>query len=551
MANKNYSVIVGDVNGQIAGLFSKLSALHAKQNFAFAIIAGNLFSDSAAASSDEDGGVKKLISGEIEVPLPTYFSLGTRNLPVSVIDKLENNDGELCPNLYLLGRKVSVKTAEGFRIIAVGGKQSQSDDESMSKFESFYSEADIQALVKENSNVDLLITSEWPAAVRDGARASYDRAEEPPQGVQSIADLCAATKPRYHFSASSSFYEREPFFHHGESPRSVTRFISLAPFGNKAKQKWIYAFSLEPSSDPPQALPEGCTASPFTGTKKRKLESQDQSYSNFRYSNGNSGGDQSYFHYRKGKRHRMNQPPPTPGQCFFCLSNAACETHMIGSIGTDCYVAIAKGPLSTKETFADLGFPGHMLLIPLQHAPTVSLIPDKGTQRSTMIELQKYRDALHKMLAVKSKDDSGRSKLGAVTWEISRAGGVHLHWQFLPVPVEMVQNGLVEEAFKVQAENLKYPRVETETSKIVEIEEAGDYMKVMIWSEVLKKDLIVPIDQTYKFDLQFGRKVLAMLLGLMNRMDWRACAQTEAEETADANVFKEAFKEFDFSLEDD
>lgn len=549
MANKTYSVVIGDVNGQIAALFGKLTSLHAKQGFAFAIIAGNLFSEVSASTVNDENDVKKLIGGEIEVPLPTYFSLGTRSLPESIVEKLEKDDGELCPNLYLLGRRVSVKTAEGFRIVAVGGKHTQTNHEIMSRFESSYSEADVQALVKDNSSVDLLVTSEWPAAVRDGARASYANTDDAPQGVQSIADLCTALKPRYHFSASPVFYERDPFFHPGEGPRYVTRFISLAPFGNSAKQKWIYAFSLEPSSEPPQALPEGCTASPFTGTKKRKLDSQEQSYSNFRYSNGTT--DRYMPDHRKGKRHRRNQPPPTPGQCFFCLSNSACETHMIGSIATDCYVAIAKGPLSTKATFPELGFPGHMLLIPLQHAPTLSLIPDKSVQRSTVIELQRYRDALHKLLAAKSKDNTGRSKLGAVTWEISRAGGVHLHWQFLPVPVDMIQKGLVEAGFKVEAENLGYPRMETDASKVADIEEAGDYLKVMIWSEAVRKELILPIDQTYRFDLQFGRKVLAKLLDLLDRMDWRACAQTETEETSDANAFKEAFKEFDFSLEDD
>lgn len=61
-----------------------------------------------------------------------------------------------------------------------------------------------------------------------------------------------------------------------------------------------------------------------------------------------------------------------------------------------------------------------------------------------------------------------------------------------------------------------------------------------------------------RFDLQFGRCVneaaccadrlrivLANLLGLNKRIDWKACSQTEAEEKADAQAFKKAFKAFD------
>jgi hypothetical protein len=548
MANKKHSAIIGDVNGRIEEVFSKLNNLHKKQNFAFAIISGNLFSDPESPSEDHDAQISNLISGKIEVGLPTYFSLGTRKLPSQVIEKLEKDDGELCPNLFLLGRKVSMKTAEGFRIVAVGGKYRQGEDEPMNRFEASYSDVDAQALAKEQSGADLLITTDWPFAVRDGARASYSGAEESPRGVQSISDLCTTLKPRYHFSASSGFYEREPFFQAGEPPRSITRFISLAPFGNADKQKWIYAFSLEPASEASAELLKECTASPFIN-KKRKLESQ-QSFNSYRYTNGSNGNNQYEYDNRRRKKHHQRQPPPTPDQCFFCLSNQACETHMIGSIGEDSYLAVAKGPLTEQNTYPELGFPGHVLLIPLQHSPTISTIPDKEARRKTEAELQRYRSALHEMIASKARDTANnRSKLGAVTWEISRARGVHVHWQFLPVPIDTIQRGLVEAAFDAEAENLSYPRFAKKASAMAGAGE-GDYLKVMIWSETVRQDIVLPIDGSYRFDLQFPRKVLAMLLGLEKRFDWRACAQATAEEEADANRFKEVFKEFDFTFDE-
>lgn len=549
MANHRYSVFIGDVNGRLSEVFSKLAQLHTKQSFAFATIAGNLFANPETASEAESEQISKLLSGEIQVPLPTYFALGKQTLPSQVVEKLQTADGELCPNLSILGRRVSVKTSEGFRIVAVGGAHADGNDEPMNPYEAIYHDGDAQAASKDLDQADILITSDWPAGVQDGAKASYSA--EAPAGVQSIADLCTALKPRYHFSTSEAFYEREPFFHAGHPLRSVTRFISLAPFGNTDKQKWIYAFQLEPSAAPPEGpMLQNCTASPFTSTKKRKLEPQQESYNNFRYSNGGSNGNYEAEGGRRKRGKFKPAPPPTPSQCFFCLSNENCEAHMIGSIGNDSYVTVAKGPLPTRTTFPDLGFPGHLLIIPLHHAPTLQAIPDREAQQSTITEMQKYRTALHDMLASKSKAEDGQSNLGAVTWEISRGSGVHLHWQFLPVPVDYVKRGLVEAAFDAEAENLSYPKFAKSASEIATAEE-GDYIKVMIWSEVLRKEMVLPIEKGFRFDLQFGRRVMAKLLRLDDRVGWRECAQEQVEEEADANAFKEAFKEFDFSLQDE
>jgi len=546
-ADETCSVVIGDVNGKLTEVFGKLANLHAKQNFAFAILAGNLFADPETATNDENQEVVKLMQGSIDVPLPTYFALGSHALPAAVVEKLEDSLGELCPNLTAFGRKVSIKTSVGFRIVAVGGAHVDTPDETMGQYTATYSDSDATGAAKGLTDADILVTSDWPADVRDGANALY--LGEQPDGIKSVSELCTALKPRYHFSTSEGYYEREPFFHAGPSPRSVTRFLSLAPYGNTAKQKWVYAFTLEPGAPPPERLPPAITASPFTTiNRKRKLESQESEYNNLRFANGN--GDSNYDHGRggRGKRQR-HQPPPQPDQCFFCLSNENCETHMIASIGSDVYLTIAKGPLTTRSTFPSLGFPGNILLIPLQHVPTMSAITEKEARLSTVTEMQRYKSALQSMLVEKSKVEDGRSQLGAITWEISRGGGVHLIWQFLPVPVDLIQRGLVEAGFDVEAENSNYPKFAKNFKEMEEAEE-GDFLKVMIWSESLRKEMVLPLDKSFRFDLQFPRRVLGKLLGLESRTSWRECAQTQVEEEADAQAFKEAFKPFDFSLEE-
>lgn len=180
--------------------------------------------------------------------------------------------------------------------------------------------------------------------------------------------------------------------------------------------------------------------------------------------------------------------------------------------------------------------------------------------------MHRYRQALHSVLI-----STSGTNLGAVTWEVSRGEGIHIHWQFLPVTAALVKKGLVEAAFKVEAENEQYPAFKT---KMIHdgAAEKGDYFRVWIWrpgdgvdstlegggpnegdaedgkeTRGEEKELVLPLSSGFRFDLQFGRRVMAKLLGLEGRMHWKDCTQTEAEEKKDAEAFKVPFKKFDFS----
>jgi len=111
----------------------------------------------------------------------------------------------------------------------------------------------------------------------------------------------------------------------------------------------------------------------------------------------------------------------------------------------------------------------------------------------------------------------------------------------------------VEAAFRVEAENLKYPSFEVRDPGIGQNE--GDFFRVWIWTppneenaEGSTKCMTMSFDDNIRFSLQFGRTVLAKLLGLEKRIQWRDCAQSEAEELKDVKAFKATFKDFDFTL---
>lgn len=527
------------------------------------------------------------MKGSITIPLPTYFTVGIHPLPQQIIDKIENSDGEVCPNLYFLNKRSTTKTSEGLRIVNLGGTLDPAITAGLSKdrFLPFHTEDDAKALRGANS-ADILLTSHWPLSISSGSHINISDEVQLPPAEQCVADLCSILRPRYHFATSNDlFYEREPFFNLSDEGQpdttSITRFISLASFNNLSKQKWLYAFSTDPNAAPPSIMPAGTTASPLTNLSKKRHRYPDQSEAYSRFAHG---GD----NYRPQKRAKGTGKLTMPQECFFCLSNPNLSTHLITSIATDTYLTTAKGPLPTPTTFPSLPIPGHILIIPLAHSSTLATIPDASSRASTYKEMQRYRRSLHSLLI----DKSTNGALGAVTWEISRRSGVHVHWQFLPCATDLIKAGLVEAAFRVEAENERFPAFKSKDIGDGGAEPAGgDYFRVWIWrpstadpngdkadaanggecdsgsaedhgdaesgattgreTRGKEKQLVLPLEAGMRFDMQFGRRVMAKLLGLENRMDWRACAQTEDEERKDAEGFKAAFRKFDFSLEED
>jgi hypothetical protein len=538
-----HSAMLGDLNGHFPAVFKKLAALHAKNSFAFAIIAGNLFASPSDATEEDEANVQSLINGGIEVPFTTYFALGSSSLPRPVVEKLDLSDDNLCHNLHFLGKRTTMKTAEGIRIVALGGQLDSNiiAGQSQDKYPPYYSETDAKLLRGANT-ADILITGEWPEGIRSRSKVAFNP-DVQPQAQQCIADLDVILKPRYHFSTSGPlFYEREPFFHipseETDGLYPITRFISLASYGNPTKQKWIYAFSLDPSASHPVSPPSGSTICPITHPDTRKRAAAEHREPALVYDDGRRG--------RKGYKRRKGESrgPIAASECFFCLANENIATHLVTSIGDSSYLTTAKGPLSTSKTFPKIGFPCHLLIIPFSHQPTLAAIEEEE-RHATFSEMQKYRASMNRML----KSQAGE-EYGSVTWEVSKSSLPHTHWQYLPVPADLIRKGLLEAAFKALAENYHWPAFTKETIGDG-FEETSDFFRVLIWDpknpEEQHTSLVLRFDEKIKFHLQFGREVLAKLLRLDDRLDWRDCGQTQEDEEKDVENFKKAFAEFDFA----
>lgn len=615
--NSACRIIAGAVNGDFRAVFEKISKLHAKNSFSLAIILRDLFADPAASSAQDEENVKALLKGEIKIPLATYFTIGKYPLPVEIIEKIKESDNDICPNLYFLDKCCTTKTSEGIKIVNLAGTLDKAavttGRSSKERFIPSHTPNDARALHGSNS-ADILITSHWPLSIQSGSKVPLP--ESCPAGPlveQNVADLCSALKPRYHFSTSDQFfYEREPFSHPPDRQSehldkgNTTRFISLAAFNNAAGAKWLYAFNLDPTAPPPPDPPPGTTLSPFFKNRKRSLDSQSEQFSRFA----------STHHPHQHNHHYSKRPrgPPTPAECFFCLSNPNLATHLIASIATESYLTTAKGPLSTVSTFPGLGCPAHILIIPLEHSPTLGLIPDPESRQRTEKEMHRYRRALQLYVSSSStsspspsavaaataaaklsphtldaenfsinqeKTKEGGNKnvnpqpLGAVTWELSRTAGVHIHWQFLPIPRSLITSGALHSVLRsaAAAANPHLPSFissspsSSPSSPSSSSSPSNNHFRIWIFNpsspaeeERVEKEevLTLPLPQEgVPFDAQFGRRVMAKLLGLEGRANWRDVVNLVSpeenikEEERDANVFKEGFKRWDFSVEGD
>lgn len=187
-------------------------------------------------------------------------------------------------------------------------------------------------------------------------------------------------KPRYHFCGDEVFVERRPFRNHKvlqESNRPVTRLLCLANVDNKNKQKWLYAFSITPSSmmDRVELVkqPDGTTENPFSFPSEwedKSVIGKSQFFYDTQYNESNAqrgSGNRKRKHphnqvgeYGEGDRKKHQEGGEKKQQsikCWFCLASPEVEKHLIASIGDFCYIALPKGGL----------VPDHCMIIPIDH----------------------------------------------------------------------------------------------------------------------------------------------------------------------------------------
>ncbi|KAJ3808664.1 CwfJ C-terminus 1-domain-containing protein-like protein [Lentinula aff. lateritia] len=319
---------LGSANGSIRNLFAKIKTIDDKHGkFDFALCVGDFFGKLKEKEDTEDAGddeISLLLEGKLPAPIECYIMQGENPLPDAVIQKFAKTGGELCKDVFLMSKSGLVTTASGLRVACLGGTFEASifsSAESAPGFASpFFSEQTVEKLLsnslttssaKQKQNykslasiqssssssqlVDVLVTNVWPACVTEFSSVPLPSSFAPSSkiGAAPLDDVCRHLRPRYHFAAGAPdgnketqpvFWEREPFVwddDNGNGNGRTSRFISLGSFNgttpvNGKKQRWFYAFSIEPESASSTAQkPKNASKNPFTENVPRKRPFQE------------------------------------------------------------------------------------------------------------------------------------------------------------------------------------------------------------------------------------------------------------------------------------
>ncbi|NXD78378.1 C19L1 protein, partial [Halcyon senegalensis] len=524
----------GDAEGRLEALFGRVRAIQGKSGpFDMLLCVGSFF---GPASETEWAEYR---TGAKKAPIPTYV-LGANDQ--ETVRYFPDVSGcELAENITYLGRRGLYSGTSGLQIAYLSGTESQDEPAPAYSF-SAKDVAELKTSLLSTpgfKGVDILLTSPWPRDVETFAN-SVGEINSKKCGSKLISDLAASLKPRYHFAAlEKAYYERLPYRNHTvlqETPQHVSRFIALADVGNSSKKKYLYAFSIVPMSsmDPADLVkqPQDVTENPYRKPQKEGQKTKPPLCAE------EEPASQFFFDLKKhqgkkrpsdGKERGNSQPkqakkPPQPtGPCWFCLASPEVEKHLVVSIGTHCYLALAKGGL----------LPDHVLILPIGHYQSVVDLSSEVVE-----EVTKYKSALKEFFRSKGKR--------YVLFERNYRSQ-HLQLQVIPVPLDHCTSEDIKESFIAQAQEQQI--------ELLEIPEHSDIMQV---AQPGTPYFYVELDTGEKlfhrirgrFPLHFGRSVLASeaLLALPERADWRRCAAERAEEAEQARAFRRDFQPFDFAL---
>ena len=234
--------------------------------------------------------------------------------------------------------------------------------------------------------------------------------------------------------------------------------------------------------------------------------------------------------------------------CWFCLSSPKVATHLIVAVGEHAYLAMARGPLIpftvdqhssvvNKEHRIPGG--GHVLIVAIEHYSSLELVTDSSAKDALILETAKFQMSIRELYR--------QYQCVAVKAEVVREGKVqHYHCSMVPIPAFLV--GQLCSKIRQTARNEKLVYKEYSNDQDVEKFEQWFSMRVDDPSDTDKAFIFVfPLQGDQWFDVRFGRRVLASLLQLESRVDWRQCGETQEDEVNGVEEFKTAYDPWNFT----
>ncbi|XP_063980346.1 CWF19-like protein 1 isoform X2 [Diachasmimorpha longicaudata] len=523
MSEKQKILLAGDVEGRFATLFAKVDQINKKAGpFEFLLCVGNFFGVNNIELEPYKNGIKN-------IPVPTLIIGPNR------VDDIENypvlDGAEICQNLTYLGKRGLYSAGSGLKIAYISGVEAV--QESLSNDSINFSENDVISV--RNSclkgqpsfrGIDILLTSQWSQNV-----TKFD-SNDPKfnfKGSRLISWLAAQVKPRYHVCGLEGIhYERPPYRNEskgGDSIEIASRFIALARVGNSQKLKWLYALNLTPvdrtrlmdlatktTDETPSPYPAADLNSDPSSTDRKDTGKQ-FFYDMQLVNEGKRRSNQSDKYQKKPRKPDFDET-----KCWFCLSSPSVEKHLVISVGTEVYVALAKGGLVYD----------HLLILPISHHQSFSIVPE-----SVEKEIELYKKAIGRYYK-----SSGRVP---VFFERNYKSS---HCQLQAVPVDEETASELYGVFQDVADDngIELSQI-PEHSQLRQIAPPGaTYFYAQLPNGVMLYTRI-----SKDFPLQFGREVLAndKILNLMHKVDWKDCQISKEEETDLAKTIRKKFEPYD------
>ncbi len=235
--------------------------------------------------------------------------------------------------------------------------------------------------------------------------------------------------------------------------------------------------------------------------------------------------------------------------CWFCIASPTCEKHLILAIKECCYVTMPKGAIS----------PFHCLIVPIEHKSQGMLLYDENT----LEEVEVFKEQLRRH----AKEELGQ-RLFIFERAIQTKGGYHTHIQCIPLEQEQVNrlyNNLMVMSKEAGFELKELKASESVMPEIIEKEagyESGYfYAEIPVFGEATQRRFIC-LPSPYKeksrmsadfesaqvarstVPLQFGRAVIAKVMGRPELTEWKSCILSEEEEAKLANSFRASLSNY-------
>jgi diadenosine tetraphosphate (Ap4A) HIT family hydrolase len=231
------------------------------------------------------------------------------------------------------------------------------------------------------------------------------------------------------------------------------------------------------------------------------------------------------------KFERKHFPADSRQDCWFCLASPSCEKNLLTGVYNTCYTAMPKGPVH----------PGHILLIPVQHSSEGALMDPKLRE-----EIDGLKHLLRKHASIAYDSD-----LFVYERAIQTRGGYHTHVQC--IPVERKLGTRIQATMMAQANNLKLDLREVNTDVGIQalLNDDSDsvenycgyfYAEIPFGGEYKRFLYRAKEDDKSKVPMQFGREVLAAVLGKPDLAHWKSCVLDEENEKLTATAFRESFQ---------